>query len=68
MKRVIITEKDRESYCHDHLCPRCEFDGKRFGIDDCTIKSWESKLVGKIPKGKVIRFKTTWRHNGKEIN
>ncbi len=42
-------------------CPRCEFDGKRFGIDDCTIESWETRLTGKISKGKVLRFKTEIR-------
>lgn len=61
MERVVVTEEDREKYCFGHICPRCEFDGKRFNIDDCTIESWETKLVGRIPKGKVLRFKTELR-------
>ena len=63
MKRIAVTVKDRDEYCKKHLCPRCEFNGKRFEIDDCTIESWETKLVGKVPEGKVVRFKTELRRN-----
>lgn len=53
MNKRRITDKDRADYCKAHICSDCYFNG-----DDCMIETWKWGLADKVPKGKVVRFKT----------